>query len=71
MLSWWDIVAPGCGSITVKAEYRAQAIMEAEARLGCSEEQISRCIRLEPVHERDRPGRDLDGRMRPSGRTDK
>ena len=54
--------APGYGSVLVKAEYRAAAVIEACNRLNCGEDEIRYCLPEEPLYERDRvPTRTFDG----------
>lgn len=42
MLKWYDIRVPGVGSICIKAEYAAQALVEAEDRMGATAEQMKK-----------------------------
>lgn len=61
-MRWWDVRAPGYGSVLVKAEYRTAAVIEACNRLNCGEEDIKYCLPEEPLYERDRvPTRTFDG----------
>ena len=61
-MRWWDVRAPGYGSVLVKAEYRTAAVIEACNRMGCGEEDIKYCLPEEPLYERDRvPTRTFEG----------
>jgi hypothetical protein len=63
MLKWWNVIAPGYGSIMVKGSYRAEAMREAEDRLGCDAHEISICTEAGPYYIEDKPVQDYDGRM--------
>lgn len=61
-MRWWNVRAPGYGSVLVKAEYRTAAVIEACNRMGCGEEDIKYCLPEDPLREEDRvPTRTFDG----------
>lgn len=46
---WWNITAPGVGSIIVKAAYRSAAVAEAAERMRCDEDRIERVVQLDEI----------------------